>query len=60
MARHSKIKRWFGRLKGSDFIYSESGSVDVFVHYSPDHKRNGYRGLHEEPYEKPTRRKRKR
>ena len=46
MTKKHRVRRWFGRLKGSDFIQSDNDSVDVFVHYSAKDS-GAYAGLHE-------------
>lgn len=34
MTRKRGIVKWFNRLKGFGFVEPESGSSDVFLHYS--------------------------
>ncbi len=46
MTKKNRVRRWFSRLKGADFIHSEKDSVDVFVHYAVEDG-DAYRGLHE-------------
>lgn len=59
MAKKNKVRRWFKRLKGNEFIQSDRESVDVFVHYSVEDG-NAYGGLYEEYDSKRSSRSRRR
>ncbi len=60
MAKRKRVKHWFARLKGSEFMDAESGSADVFVHYSTDNNSDKYQGLREPSNNRDGRRRNRR